>query len=526
MGSGKATWKSVRKGFRALETCELALAVNCTVEAMEQRVMLSVAAAREGASGQVFYLDLDGAGKVDYRGPVTVNGISIPAFTAPAELAGQGQKIIGAMLAELKGAFPGGDVSFTTQRPKGIDYSTIYLGGTNAPFSQWGHFYGLAQKVDAGNQDHDDMAMVFTQVIPVDGESSQEYGQALAGIVEHEAGHLLGYAHADGDLATPAHPLADVAFDPAVHLSIAQDVRADVIDDGKVTINGKAYVVHPLIVAALQNQAPFYNAGAVGPDGFPDSLMGQIQIHAVDHDAWVSRALDMAWSAQNDASFTAVEKQQILAWSYGFVAHSVGDLWGHTLMNQFSGGTAPGFGAAIDSVITDQRDLQDMLRHFMTEGYIKDATPGVDNNPDRTVLPDGDVSDNSTPGIAYDAPVRFIYETFIRAFPDDPTILNQLNWTDGTLSANAASKSFVRTAGSFTDDGFVVGQKITVAGFSNAANNGTFHITALTATTMTVSETLANEAASGDETMVVHIAKTVVTTINVNTANSTFTRAT
>jgi Ca2+-binding RTX toxin-like protein len=502
--------------------------VNYTVEAMEQRVMLSAAAARAVAGGQLFYLDLDGAKDVDYHGPVTVDHINVPAFAAPVALATQRQNIIGAMMRDLNGAFPDEEVSFTTEQPKGIEFSTIYLGGTNGKFAQWGDFYGLAQQVDVGNKDHSDMAMVFTDSIPAQAQSVDEYALSLAGYVEHEAGHLLGYHNPDmtGVGPTAANPLEDVAFDPAVHVSIALDVVGDVVDDGRVTIDGKQYVVHPKIVDALRNQLPFYNAGAVGPDGFPDSLMGQIEIHAVDHDAWVSRVLDMAWSAQNDSSFTAVEKQQILAWSYGFIAHSVGDLWGHTLMNEFSGGIAPGFGAAIDSVITDQRDLQNMLRHFMTEGYIKDATPGVDNNPDRTLLPDGDVSDNSTPGIAFNAPVRFIYETFIRAFPDDPTILNEMAWKDGTLTANAASKSFVRTAGSFTDDGFVVGQKITVAGFSNAANNGTFHITALTATTMTVSETLANETASGDETMVVHIPKTVVTTINVNTANSTFTRTT
>ena len=218
-----------------------------------------------------------------------------------------------------------------------------------------------------------------------------------SGIAAAEALHA--HEHAEGD-----DPLASVAFDPKVHVEIGLDARADAIDNGKVTINGIEYDVHPKLIAALTNYLPYYNAGTVAGDGFPDVVMGQFAIHPVDHATWLTRVLDMAWAAQESPSFTAVEKGQILAWSYGMLTHSAGDHFAHTLVNEFAEGVAPGFFAAAQ----DQRDLGNMLRHFMTEAYMADALDGVDTNPDRTVLPDGDLSDNSTPGIEYQAPIRFI----------------------------------------------------------------------------------------------------------------------
>ena len=70
--------------------------------------------------------------------------------------------------------------------------------------------------------------------------------------VGHEMGHLLGFVpvltvDADTD------PLAEVAFKPYTHVEIAQDVLADLLDDGKVTIAGPEYDVHPKILAAMQD---------------------------------------------------------------------------------------------------------------------------------------------------------------------------------------------------------------------------------------------------------------------------------
>src|SRR5688572_23226525 len=150
-----------------------------------------------------------------------------------------------------------------------------------------------------------------------------------------------------------------------------------------------------------------------------------------------------------------------------------------------------------------------MLRHFMTEAYIADALEGFDNNKAPSVLPDGDVSDDATPGIAFAAPTRFIYEALIRPFPDDPTnLVEMLKWGDGTLKANPSGNRFERTAGSFKDDGFEAGQRITVSGFNDSRNNGVFRVISVTDTQMQVSGPLFTDTADGNEKIVVKPPKT------------------
>src|SRR3954471_11517444 len=56
------------------------------VEQLENRTMLSV-------GGQVFYVDSQGARGVDYRGPVTVDDVDVPAFAAPGGLEGKKDRI-------------------------------------------------------------------------------------------------------------------------------------------------------------------------------------------------------------------------------------------------------------------------------------------------------------------------------------------------------------------------------------------------------------------------------------------------
>jgi hypothetical protein len=196
--------------------------------------------------------------------------------------------------------------------------------------------------VDAGNLNRSDIAFVFTDAIARSGISDvADYVDQVAALIAHEAGHLIGMAHAD--VHADAGPLANVAFDPKVHVAIGKDVLADLNDDDKVTINGTAYTVHPKIVHALKTWESYYNAGCVAGDGFPDALMGQFLVHAEENATWLTRLLDMAWQAQGDAKYTPDEQSQILAFTYGYLTHSTGDLWAHTLVNDFAEGTAPGF---------------------------------------------------------------------------------------------------------------------------------------------------------------------------------------
>jgi hypothetical protein len=208
----------------------------------------------------------------------------------------------------------------------------------------------------------------------------------------------------------PAAP----AFKPYSHSQTGTSVWSDVTDDGKVTINGRAYDVAPKVVAALLAKPAFYNAGVVGPDGFPDLVFGQTQIHPEQTGKWLEHIFVKAWAAQNDLSYTEPQQQEILAFAYGFATHAAGDTWAHTLMNDFAGGVFP----SLPGITGGGEDPMIAVRHIIVEGYIGDATSGFDGNPNRTEFAPGDFSNDSSISVPFAVPTRFVYETLVN--PDNP----------------------------------------------------------------------------------------------------------
>jgi hypothetical protein len=108
--------------------------------------------------------------------------------------------------------------------PQSGDYSTVYIGGTGAEFAQWGHFLGLAEDVDTGNQIHTDNAFVFSGNIAVNGLSAAQYGEEIAGIVAHEIGHLIG--------TELAHPV--IAGNPLTAVAAVGDPIPDEVKDALI----------------------------------------------------------------------------------------------------------------------------------------------------------------------------------------------------------------------------------------------------------------------------------------------------
>jgi hypothetical protein len=217
------------------------------------------------------------------------------------------------------------------------------------------------------------------------------------------------------------------AFKPYSHVVTATTAREDAIDDCKVWINDAEYPVIPEVCASIQAYPSFYNAGVIGPDGFPDLTFGQAVIHPEETGKWLRHLHQAAWALW-DANPGSAEAKQALAFTYGFMTHAAGDLWAHTLVNTFADGVFPGVFDMVDEITgggvnaDGERDLVEIaLRHIIVEGYIGDATPGYDGNDDnRNLVPgevneDGDpeVSEDSTPGTPFDAPMSFIYDTLV-----------------------------------------------------------------------------------------------------------------
>ena len=89
---------------------------------------------------QVVYLDFDGAQDVIYSGPVTVGPFDVPTFTlAGTDLAGREQVVISEILLELEEIFAESGVVFTAERPaEGSEYSTVFVGGDDSGFAEYG----------------------------------------------------------------------------------------------------------------------------------------------------------------------------------------------------------------------------------------------------------------------------------------------------------------------------------------------------------------------------------------------------
>lgn len=78
---------------------------------------------------------------------------------------------------------------------------------------------------------------------------------------------------------------------------------------------------------------------------------------------------------------------------------------------------------------------------------------------------------------------------------------DEISTGNQTISVNATSGTFTRSAGSYVTDGFEEGQIITSAGFTNEGNNSQFKIDSVTATVITVTNNygLVTETGGGDE---------------------------
>ena len=154
--------------------------------------------------GQVIYLDFDGAKNVTYHGPATVGPFDVPAFKAPAGMAGQEPAIEAQVLKEVQTTFAESGVQFTLVRPvEGSEYSTVYIGGDDSAFKSYGRFNGLAEDVHTGNRNYTDAAFVFSAGL----NDPSQMGQ----VIEHEIGHVLGYGH-DAKLPMSTGVLGNVAY--------------------------------------------------------------------------------------------------------------------------------------------------------------------------------------------------------------------------------------------------------------------------------------------------------------------------
>lgn len=152
------------------------------------------------------------------------------------------------------------------------------------------------------------------------------------------------------------------------HIYLANLVLEDA-RDGRIFVgeNEPPIILDKRLAKALREYPEFFRGGSIGPDGFPDILVGQMYIHAdlsdPGNDAtsrafknaqrflphsqrdpqawrsidWAMELLDLAWI---DVEKRNADKEslQALAFAYGFLCHYAGDTMAHHFVNWYANG--------------------------------------------------------------------------------------------------------------------------------------------------------------------------------------------
>ncbi|MGB3614460.1 MAG: hypothetical protein WBA10_11770, partial [Elainellaceae cyanobacterium] len=174
------------------------------------------------------------------------------------------------------------------------------------------------------------------------------------------------------------------AWKPTTHVYLGEQALDDALDDGRVTIprvdydsgriigNIGTYRVDPDILAALRSNAPQYRAGILGPDAYPDILTGQQVIHPSSSDTGIRGGTD-AWLSYLWSRSNATNRAAVRAFTVGYLTHAAGDMYGHTFVNNFSGGSF---------AIAPPAGPTNAVKHIVMEGYVDKRldSSALDNN--------------------------------------------------------------------------------------------------------------------------------------------------
>jgi hypothetical protein len=142
-------------------------------------------------------------------------------------------------------------------------------------------------------------------------------------------------------------------FGLKAHVYIADQVWQD-LADCRVTIRGADFAVPAETCRAIRGHRGEFLAGALGPDVFPDVLVGQTIVHPGVAGGW--QANDWLNHLLADARSDAE-----IAFAWGYAMHFAGDVFAHSYVNNYAGGVFE---------IGQDRTKGIELRHFRLEKYI------------------------------------------------------------------------------------------------------------------------------------------------------------
>ncbi len=142
---------------------------------------------------------------------------------------------------------------------------------------------------------------------------------------------------------------------------LIEDLRAN-----KIVLPGIGTFTPPAEIRdAVLNHPGAFRAGSVGPDFYPDMVLGQASIHPEHSGEWLALMLNrLPYSPQ-------AEREKHLSFALGFMLHYAGDMFGHEYVNAYANGWFPPF----TEIATSAEKAKIVARHMLVESYMDQKVP-------------------------------------------------------------------------------------------------------------------------------------------------------
>jgi LysM repeat protein/uncharacterized coiled-coil DUF342 family protein len=157
-----------------------------------------------------------------------------------------------------------------------------------------------------------------------------------------------------------------VAYKIDTHIFIAQEVLNDLVDGMLTVMVGDRPITIPIRsqdLQAIRDFPEYFRMGSIGPDAFPDVLIGQMIIHPSIEGGWGTA--EWLRHLANTPGMTAQERAFVL----GYFTHAAADILAHTYVNRYAGDVFD---------ITDNETAA--KRHVMIESFISNHMPPITNH--------------------------------------------------------------------------------------------------------------------------------------------------
>ena len=234
------------------------------------------------SGAQTIFIDFDGANDVSYDN----EALNIHIDNIDIEDSGLTREEQFKIITELNNTFADTGVFFTITAPVNEKYSTVYVGGANSAFAEYGNFLGLAETIDAGNKIKNDEAFVFSDKI--------NSTAAITETIAHETGHLLGFEHQDesslNDYANSVY--SDVTFTFSVNNGTSFDIDDEMIMPFNLNEAGSRGTYSQFAIKVVASNDQTYSGDDVTLFDFdefdgtdPGNLQGIITISISQYDA-------------------------------------------------------------------------------------------------------------------------------------------------------------------------------------------------------------------------------------------------